>query len=258
MVYEVAFCTGLRANELRSLTINHLDHECCCLRLDAAWAKARKEVFQPLARWLMDRLKSFAETGKAQELYRDFHERFYRAGKPLNVPTNPLLYVPSHPSRDLGKDMKAAGVPKWAPGGKVDFHALRVAYSTFVVEAGANVKEAQTLARHTDPRITMNVYTRTRSDRLGVLAETVSNTIKTQSVVAVQRTGTDGSIVNDGVNNDGAVPAAETAAGTALLRHQPRTGMAAVSTTSILGRGLSASEINGGGGNRTRVPRYFQ
>ena len=52
----------------------------------------------------------------------------------LKAPKNPLLYVPSGPSRDLAKDLKAAGIPKHTPGGKVDFHACRVAYINMVLE----------------------------------------------------------------------------------------------------------------------------
>ena len=45
-----------------------------------------------------------------------------------------------------------AGIPKDAIGGKLDFHAVRLAYINLIIEAGATVKEAQTLARHATPR----------------------------------------------------------------------------------------------------------
>jgi hypothetical protein len=51
-----------------------------------------------------------------------------------------LLYVSSHPGRDLEIDLKAAGIAKWTDDGKVDFHALRVAYVSLVFEAGASTK----------------------------------------------------------------------------------------------------------------------
>ena len=77
-------------------------------------------------------------------------------------PADPLLYVPSHPARELEEDLDAAEIPKWTDDGKVDFHACRVAYITLLFEGGADVKTVQTLARHCDPRITMNVYARFR------------------------------------------------------------------------------------------------
>ena len=45
-------------------------------------------------------------------------------------------------------------------GRVVDFHALRATYITMLVKSGASVKEAQELARHSDPKLTMNVYTK--------------------------------------------------------------------------------------------------
>ncbi|HOX39628.1 MAG TPA: hypothetical protein PL033_16730 [Candidatus Brocadiia bacterium] len=55
------------------------------------------------------------------------------------VPDNPLLYVPSHASREFLKDLEAAKIPKNFPGvGKADFHALRTTYTTLVIESGAN------------------------------------------------------------------------------------------------------------------------
>jgi hypothetical protein len=45
-------------------------------------------------------------------------------------------------------------------GHVADFHSLRVLYISRVVASGASVKEAQTLARHSTPLLTMNTYSR--------------------------------------------------------------------------------------------------
>ena len=50
----------------------------------------------------------------------------------------------------------------------------RLAYINFVLESGASVKEAQALARHSTPELTMNVYGRTRKERLSETAEKVA------------------------------------------------------------------------------------
>ena len=101
--------------------------------------------------------------------------KFYgRADAESPAPANPLLYVPSHPARDLDVDMCRAGIQKKAPGGKIDFHACRLAYINFVIEVGASVKEAQSLARHATPELTMNVYGRAREDRLSEAVEKVA------------------------------------------------------------------------------------
>ncbi len=52
-----------------------------------------------------------------------------------------------------------------------------MAFVTLIIEAGANPKEGQTLARHSTPQLTMNVYARARNDRLSDLVEKVGNSI---------------------------------------------------------------------------------
>lgn len=145
LTYETALCSGLRANELRSLKVRHLDTERGGLCLERAWTKSRKPGFQPLPGPLVERLAEAAD------------------GRP---PDAPLLDVPSHPARDLKKDLRRAGVPIETHQGKLDFHALRVTYVTHLFDSGATVKEAQELARHSTPRLTVNVYAKTRPDRL--------------------------------------------------------------------------------------------
>jgi hypothetical protein len=56
-------------------------------------------------------------------------------------------------------------------GHVADFHSLRVLFISRVVASGASVKEAQTLARHSTPLLTMNTYSRaTLLDVAGAVA----------------------------------------------------------------------------------------
>ncbi len=152
LVYGLACVTGLRSKELSSLTIGHVDFARGGLVLEATWTKNRKPCFQPLPSTLSVFLKEMCN------------------GIPKDVPP---LRVPSHPARSLDMDLKEAGIPKWTDEGKVDFHSLRNAFTTLVIDSGANVKEAQSLLRHSTPELTMNVYARARSGRLGELADRV-------------------------------------------------------------------------------------
>lgn len=86
--------------------------------------------------------------------------------------------MPSHPARELDKDLQTAEIPKYTPEGKLDFHACRVAYINLVLESGATVKEAQALARYATPQLTMNVYGRTREERLAEAIEKVCSSGK--------------------------------------------------------------------------------
>ncbi len=52
-----------------------------------------------------------------------------------------------------------------------------MAYTTIVIESGATVKEAQALARHSTPVLTMNTYARARNERLAEVAEAVGKVV---------------------------------------------------------------------------------
>ena len=121
---------------------------------------------------LVQRLKDAAELGLATIAY----SRFTRKSD-HQPPANPLLYVSSHPARDIVKDLALAGIPKVTREGKIDFHARRVAYITHLIETGADVKTVQTLARHSDPRITLAVYAKTRPERLAEAAAAIGKTL---------------------------------------------------------------------------------
>lgn len=50
-------------------------------------------------------------------------------------------------------------------------------YITLIVEAGADIKTAQTLARHSTPQLTLNVYAKVRPERLVDATEKVGETL---------------------------------------------------------------------------------
>jgi len=183
LLYEVALCSGLRAGELRSLSVDDLDMERCGIHLDAAWTKNRKPGFQPLPRNLVERLWAFAESGRAKELYQRHYAR--RDAKLEETPEEPLLFVSARPIQEMEKDLSRAQIPKQTMEGKLDFHCLRVTYITLVSESGASTKELQHLARHSTPTLTLNVYARTREDRLSQLAEAVGKKVESTPYHAV-------------------------------------------------------------------------
>jgi len=150
LLYQTALASGLRVKELRSLTVGHLDTTRACLYLSANWTKNRKAGTQPVPRWLVEALVEVSE-GKAS--------------------TAPLLEVPANATDAFNKDLKTAGIPKTLPTGKLDFHGLRVAFISEIIDQGASVKEAQRLARHSSPELTFNVYAKTRLGRLSDVAE---------------------------------------------------------------------------------------
>lgn len=174
ILFEVTICSGLRRNELYSLTPDHLDAKRCGLILEADWTKNRQDGFQPFPRALFERLMAYAKTGDAKEQYR---LAFKQCGAKLSCPENPLLYVPKATATTMDVYLARAGIPKKTKAGKLDFHALRVAYINMLIEAGVDVKSIQTLARHSTLELTMNVYARVVDERLRQGVESLGNMI---------------------------------------------------------------------------------
>jgi integrase len=147
-LYLVAFSTGLRANELRSLSVDNLDLEKAVLRLDAGSAKNRKVGIFHIPTGVLEQLKVYIESGDARQQYELNHRR---NGSKRALPKKPLLYVPRHTAQRIRTDLKAAGIPDKTHEGVVDFHATRTTFITMVDQVGASPREAMTLARHRIP-----------------------------------------------------------------------------------------------------------
>jgi len=106
LLYLMALCTGLRAGELAALRVYDLNRELKAINLRPEVTKNRKPGRQPLPEFLFDHLVEHIKDKK---------------------PEDPMLQIPTHPSRRLRLDLQAADIPRFIPGeGKVDFHSLRV------------------------------------------------------------------------------------------------------------------------------------
>ena len=141
MLYRLATGTGLRANELRSLTPEafKLSATPPTVTVAAGYSKRRRRDMQPMRTDLAEMLQA------------------YLADRPQG---EPVFSIPDKPGKMLRADLKVAGIPYRNTAGQViDFHALRHTFITNVVKSGASVKVCQELARHSDPKLTMNVYT---------------------------------------------------------------------------------------------------
>lgn len=95
------------------------------------------------------------------------------------VNQEPPRWIPArtqkaHAARMVRDDMERAGLHAFKPSeGTVDFHALRTTYVTLLDMNGASAKEAQDLARHSTPVITLNSYVRSTDDRKRQVVESV-------------------------------------------------------------------------------------
>jgi integrase len=177
-LYRLALETGLRADELRSLTVSSFDLEARTVTVKAGYSKRRREDVLPIGVGLCDELRGFL------------------GGKMPSV--NVFATMPSvdRISDMIQADLEAAGVAYVKDGLYADFHALRHSFVTGIVKSGASVKEAQTLARHSTPVLTLQRYTHI------MLNDTrkVIDRMEAAAVSVTVKTGTNDQIVNTAGN----------------------------------------------------------
>ena len=94
----------------------------------------------------------------------------------------------------LREDLEAAGIAYRDDSGRVlDFHAFRHTYVTMLARSGAPVKVVQTLARHSDPKLTLNTYTHLTVFDTAAALDALPNLSRSPSAPeAARMTGTDG------------------------------------------------------------------
>lgn len=142
LLYMMAFYTGLRANELRSLWAGDLvlDGGAARLWLPKERTKNNKELNLPLRPKFAAELKAWIQ------------DRGLKNG-------DPLFRVPHETAKMLRKDLAAAGIAYQDERKRyADFHALRGSLSTHASAAGVLPATAKELMRHGSIKMTMDTY----------------------------------------------------------------------------------------------------
>ncbi len=192
MLYRVAAGTGFRAKELRSLAPAdfHLNEQPPVVVLQAKQSKRRRKDVQPIRSDLAELLKRWLANipagrsvwnsqwhDKAAEGMRcDLRLARARWIKNTNVPAerrqrhaSDFLAITDHSGR------------------VADFHSLRATYITLVIQGGASVKQAQALARHSDPKLTFNRYAPLRVSDIASGLEGMPVAVTSKSLGCQQR-----------------------------------------------------------------------
>ncbi len=142
LLYKTALLTGLRRTELRSLVWDdfRLDAVRPFVFVRAAVAKNRRAAAIPLRDDLADELCS---------------------SRPSNHLGQSRVFVfGSRYMQLLRDDLNAAGIAfEDASGRRVDFHAFRYTFGTNLQRAKVDPATAMKLMRHSDPRLTLKLYT---------------------------------------------------------------------------------------------------
>ncbi|MFH1499913.1 MAG: site-specific integrase [Verrucomicrobiota bacterium] len=143
LVYLVAAYTGLRRNEMKLLDWCDVDlrAELPCLRVRASTTKSKRGATLPLLPPLATALRDLKAKKGGNPVGRVFHYRIPR------MPT-------------LRRDLDRLGIPYVdSIGRRFDFHAFRKTFCTILHRMGVPMRVAQELMRHSDARLTMEVYT---------------------------------------------------------------------------------------------------
>jgi integrase len=139
IMYVLATTTGLRSAELQSLTSAsfRLDDGAPRVVVEAAHTKNGEPASIPIRADVGVMVRAYLrDVGRDDQLFR----------RPKNGMYSMLV------------DLRRAGIRYCVNGEYADFHTLRHTFVSNLFESGATPKEAQTLARHQDPRLTLGRY----------------------------------------------------------------------------------------------------
>jgi integrase len=142
ILYALAAHTGLRANELGSLTPESFAFETvpATVTIRAAYSKHRRKDPQMLR-------------PDVAKMMRDYLEN-----KPAAAPLWPGSWI-ANAAEMLRLDLQGAGIPYVQGGACFDFHGLRHVFVSWLAEADVHPALAKELARHSTIELTMNAYT---------------------------------------------------------------------------------------------------
>ena len=194
--YRLAFASGLRRNEIRTLTRTSFDLDAVppTVTVEAGYSKHRRQDVQPLPADVAEVLARFLADADAAKPF------------PLPDKTGRMLHQDMAEARQawlrdsadaeqcyhrFGSDFL---LPRDSRGLVLDFHSFRHGYVTAICRANVSPRVMMELARHSDPRLTMKRYSRVAvSDAaaaLDCLPKLTGANGKDSQTVPVRMTGT--------------------------------------------------------------------
>jgi site-specific recombinase XerD len=180
MLFAIASMTGFRRRELMSLTPEgfRLDATPPMIVCESAYTKNYQLAEQPIPDTLASVLRPWLTTKSPSRPVFEGMTNWAATGDMLRV------------------DLERCGIPfKDESGRVVDLHALRHTYITALGRAGLPIKVHQTLARHSDPKLTLNVYTHLSVHDTTKAVESLPDLFQASpQAQALAATGTDPSI----------------------------------------------------------------
>ena len=153
VLYWAALTTAFRANELASLRWEDLvlTGTKPSVRLAGQFTKNGDDAHIPLQGFVVEALKAMRARRSAAQM---------RRGLGPVLETDKVFRVPSKIAEIVRKDAAYAGlIPQRSPTSKrVDFHCLRKSCARILIELNVHPKIIQQTLRHSDIRLTMDLY----------------------------------------------------------------------------------------------------
>ena len=175
LLYRLAAETGLRASELRSLTVSSFDLDSCIVCVEAAYSKRKRRDTLPLRPDTAAELKSYF-ANKIPNM------------RAFNMPNKERVV------EMLRADLADADIPYVDDAGRyADFHSLRHTTGSLLAASGVRPKVAQSIMRHSDINLTMSRYTHVfRGQESEALAKLPDLSLPSKQAQKALATGTDG------------------------------------------------------------------
>jgi len=158
LLYRFALMTGLRANEIRTLRVEHFDFEQPdgpVVLIEAAYSKHRERDIMPLHKTLAPRLKRFFKDQHKLPTAKAF-------GGDFRLLTDKTAIM-------IREDLEAAKVEYETISGVCDFHSLRHTFCSSLKSMAT--RQAQGLSRHKSSAMTDNYSHRSLAERQAALNE---------------------------------------------------------------------------------------
>ena len=152
VIYQLALETGLRVNEIRTLTpsaFNLQNSENATITVLAAYSKHRRDDVLPLRKDLAKLLADYIDQS-------------------MKLPNARLFNLPERTAKMINADLKAANIDTEENDQIIDFHSLRHTFITRLTRSGVSPKTAQSLARHSTITLTMDRYTHVLNGKLWI------------------------------------------------------------------------------------------
>lgn len=164
LLYRVAAETGLRANELASLTVGsfQLGVELATVTLLASNSKHRRQDILPVKKSTAVLLKQhFASKMPAAPAFKMPTQSMRAKVMKRDLEAARAQWLNSADDPEAQEKMLQLDflLYKDSAGRFADFHSLRHTTGSFLAAAGVSPKVAQTIMRHSDINLTMSLYT---------------------------------------------------------------------------------------------------